>query len=40
MAFKFISDDADDKAAGAWKEQLAIICARFLEFEKTLHALI
>ena len=35
-AFKFISDAADDKAAGAWKDSLTSCARAFLEFEKTL----
>ena len=39
-AFKYISDDADDKAAAQWKNNLpASVCA-FEEIEPTLHALI
>ena len=40
MAFKYISDDADDKAAAQWKNNLPASVRAFEEIEPTLHALI
>ena len=40
MVFKYISDDADDKAAAQWKNNLPASVRAFEEMEPTLHALI
>lgn len=38
-AFKYISDDADDKAAAQWKDSLPASVRAFEEIEPALHAL-
>jgi len=40
MAFKYISDDADDKAAAQWKNNLPASVHAFKEIEPTPNALI
>ena len=39
MAFKYISDDADDKAAAQWKKNLPASVRAFEKIESTLYSL-